>query len=84
MRKLFDSGHPVRGCFGAILFGICNESRADHERGCLLLSANLERSADDKDVAKIVRGNQAGVEVIFEAAHGRACAMLHIIIIPAK
>ena len=72
MRKLFDSGHSVRECFSAILFGICSESRADHERGCLLLSANLERSAGDKDVAKIVRGNQAEVEIIFETALLRA------------
>jgi AcrR family transcriptional regulator len=62
MRRLFDSGHSVRECFAALLLGICKESRADHERGCLLLSANLERNADDKDVAALVRGNQAEVE----------------------
>lgn len=68
MKRLFESGHPVRECFGAILFGICSESRADHERGCLLLSANLERRADDKDIAALVRRNQTEVEVIFEEA----------------
>jgi TetR/AcrR family transcriptional repressor of nem operon len=72
MRRLFDSGHSVRECFAALLLGICKESRADHERGCLLLSANLERNADDKDVAALVRGNQAEVEVIFENALRRA------------
>jgi TetR/AcrR family transcriptional repressor of nem operon len=72
MRRLFDSGHPVRDCFAALLLGICNESRADHERGCLLLSANLERNADDKDIAALVRSNQAEVEVIFENALRRA------------
>lgn len=68
MTKIFASGHPVRDCFAAILQGICNESRTDHERGCLLLSANLERHADDKDVAALVRRNQAEVERIFENA----------------
>jgi TetR/AcrR family transcriptional repressor of nem operon len=68
MKALFDSGHPVQDCFGAILHGICDESRADHERGCLLLSANLERNLDDKDVATLVRRNQSEVEHIFETA----------------
>jgi len=68
MSTLFDSGHPVCDCFGALLYGIANESRADHERGCLLLSANLERQLDDKNVASLVRRNQSEVEVIFETA----------------
>jgi TetR/AcrR family transcriptional regulator, transcriptional repressor for nem operon len=68
MRRLFGAGHPVGECFSAILFGICNESRADHERGCLLLSANLERKVGDKDIAALVRRNQAEVELIFEQA----------------
>jgi TetR/AcrR family transcriptional repressor of nem operon len=68
MRRLFGSGHSVRDCFAALLLGICNESRADHERGCLLLSANLERNTDDKDVAALVRRNQSEVETIFEEA----------------
>lgn len=72
MRRLFASGHSVRDCFAALLLGICTESRADHERGCLLLSANLERNADDKDIAALVRSNQAEVEVIFEDALRRA------------
>ena len=68
MRRLFSSGHTVQECFRAILMGICNESRSDHERGCLLLSANLERNADDRDVAAVVRANQSEVETIFEEA----------------
>jgi len=68
MKALFNSGHPVQECFGAILHGICDESRADHERGCLLLSANLERNLEDKDVATLVRRNQSEVEAIFETA----------------
>jgi TetR/AcrR family transcriptional regulator, transcriptional repressor for nem operon len=72
MRRLLDSGHPLRACVGAILSGICNESRADHERGCLLLSANLERQLGDADLAALVKQNQIDVEAIFEAAFRRA------------
>ncbi len=72
MRRLFASGHPLRDCFAALLFGIVNESRADHERGCLLLSANLERALDDKQIAHLVKTNQAEVEAIFEDALRRA------------
>jgi len=66
MRRLFASGHPLRDCFAALLFGIVNESRADHQRGCLLLSANLERNLDDKHIATLVKANQAQVEALFE------------------
>ncbi len=72
MRRLFSSGHPLRDCFAALLLGIVNESRADHERGCLLLSANLERNLDDKPIAALVKTNQAQVEAIFEAALRKA------------
>jgi TetR/AcrR family transcriptional repressor of nem operon len=64
--RLFASGHPLRDCFAALLFGIVNESRADHRRGCLLLSANLERNVDDKHIATLVKTNQAEVEALFE------------------
>jgi TetR/AcrR family transcriptional repressor of nem operon len=72
MQRLFASGHPLRDCFAALLFGIVNESRADHQRGCLLLSANLERNLDDKQIANLVKTNQAEVEAIFENALRRA------------
>jgi TetR/AcrR family transcriptional repressor of nem operon len=68
MRRLFASGHPLRDCFAALLFGIVNESRAEHQQGCLLLSANLERSLNDKQIAHLVKTNQAEVEAIFENA----------------
>ncbi len=72
MRRLLASGRPLRDCFAAILFGIVNESRADHERGCLLLSANLERNLEDKKIATLVKTNQAQVEALFEQALRRA------------
>jgi TetR/AcrR family transcriptional repressor of nem operon len=72
LRRLFGSGHRLRDCFGALLFGIVKESRAQHERGCLLLSANLERNLDDAPIANLVKTNQAEVEAIFEDALRRA------------
>jgi TetR/AcrR family transcriptional repressor of nem operon len=72
LRRLFASGQPLRECFAALLFGIANESRADQERGCLLLSANLERNLDDKKIATLVKTNQAQVEALFEEALRRA------------
>jgi TetR/AcrR family transcriptional regulator, transcriptional repressor for nem operon len=72
MRQLFASGRPMRECFAALLFGIAHESRADHERGCLLLSANLERDLGDKKIAALLKTNQAQVEALFENALRRA------------
>jgi TetR/AcrR family transcriptional repressor of nem operon len=72
LRRLLGSGHRLRDCFGALLFGIVKESRAQHERGCLLLSANLERNLDDQPIANLVKTNQAEVEAIFEDALRRA------------
>jgi TetR/AcrR family transcriptional repressor of nem operon len=72
MRRLFASGKPLRDCFATLLFGIVKESRADHEKGCLLLSANLERDLGDERIATLVRVNQAQVEAIFEDALRRA------------
>lgn len=68
MRELFASTLTIQECFRTMLFGMSTESRAQHERGCLLLSANLERNSQDSDVAAIVRRNQSEVEAIFETA----------------
>jgi len=72
MRELFASKLTIQECFGTMLVGIAKETRAQHERGCLLLSANLERNSQDKDVAAIVRQNQSEVETIFETALRKA------------
>jgi TetR/AcrR family transcriptional regulator, transcriptional repressor for nem operon len=37
-------------------------------RGCLLLSANLERAVDDEEIARFLEDNQAEVESIFAEA----------------
>jgi TetR/AcrR family transcriptional repressor of nem operon len=72
MRHLFTSGKPFRDCFAMLLFGIVKESPAEHEKGCLLLSANLERDLGDQRVATLVKTNQAQVEAIFADALRRA------------
>ena len=72
IRELLGSGKPLRECVAALLFGIVKESRAEHERGCLLLSANLERDMGDEQIATLVKANQAQVEAIFEEALRRS------------
>jgi len=48
------------------------ETREQHERGCLLLSANLQRDTRDAVIAEFLRDNQARVEAIFVEALRRA------------
>jgi TetR/AcrR family transcriptional regulator, transcriptional repressor for nem operon len=72
LRRLFASGHPIRACFSKLLRGIATESKAAHLRGCLLLSANLEREAGDKTISDFLKENQAQVEGIFRDALRRA------------
>ncbi len=72
LRHLFASGRPVRECFAELLLGICAESRSAHQRGCLLLSANLERDASDKTISDLLKQNQTAVESIFRDALERA------------
>jgi TetR/AcrR family transcriptional repressor of nem operon len=73
-RELFAGGKPVREGFRKLLFGLSRESRDEHERGCLLLSANLELSSTDQEVATLLRQNQKTVEGIFAAALKRGQA----------
>jgi TetR/AcrR family transcriptional regulator, transcriptional repressor for nem operon len=72
MRDLFSSTPTVRDGFAQLLFGLSAESRAEHARGCLLLSANMERAAGDRVIADFLRRNQATVESIFREALQRA------------
>ncbi|HZP85805.1 MAG TPA: TetR family transcriptional regulator [Burkholderiales bacterium] len=74
LRRLFDSGQSVRQCFTELLAGLCSESKSARRRGCLLLSANLERERDDEEIAKLLKDNQAAIETIFERALRRAQA----------
>ncbi len=72
LRELLASGKPIREAVRSILFAIVDESKAKHERGCLLLSANLERDLADPEVGKLVKRNQVEVEAIFASAFGDA------------
>jgi len=72
MRRLFSSAPTVKGGFAQLLFGLSAESRAQHARGCLLLSANMERAAGDAVITDFLRRNQAEVESIFREALRRA------------
>jgi TetR/AcrR family transcriptional repressor of nem operon len=72
LRGLFSAGRPVKEVFAKLLFGLSAESKQQHERGCLLLSANLERDTSDATLAKFLRDNQAEVEGIFREALLRA------------
>ena len=72
LRQAFDSDRSVRDGFARLLFGLSSESSEQHERGCLLLSANLERNTADTVIADFLRDNQATVESIFVEALRRA------------
>jgi TetR/AcrR family transcriptional regulator, transcriptional repressor for nem operon len=74
MRRLFSSAPTVKEGFEQLLFGLSAESRAQHARGCLLLSANMERAAGDSVITDFLRSNQAEVEAIFREALRRAQA----------
>jgi TetR/AcrR family transcriptional repressor of nem operon len=72
LRDLFAGNKPVKEGLAKLLFDLSHESRAEQERGCLLLSANMERTADDKEVADFLRDDQRTVERIFRDALKRA------------
>jgi TetR/AcrR family transcriptional repressor of nem operon len=68
LRQVFETNRCVRDGFARLLFEISSESRERHERGCLLLSANLARDRGDAVIADFLRDNQATVESIFVEA----------------
>jgi TetR/AcrR family transcriptional regulator, transcriptional repressor for nem operon len=72
LRRVFGDSRHVKEGFAKILFGLSSESKEQHEQGCLLLSANLERDTRDAVLAEFLRDNQREVEGIFEEALLRA------------
>src|SRR5579862_7350991 len=48
-QRMLEAMPSVKEGFAKLLLGIASETRRQHERGCLLVSANLER--DTKDAA---------------------------------
>src|SRR3979409_1953103 len=67
-----EASPSVKDGFAKLLFGLAAETREQHERGCLLLSANLQRDPRDAVIADFRRDNQARVEAIFVEALCRA------------
>jgi len=63
---------PVREGFRALLTGIAQESKANLQRGCLLLTANLEREPNDEAIAELLLEHLKSVETIFRDAIERA------------
>ena len=72
MQKTLIETPSVRDAFAKLLFGLAAETWEQHQRGCLLLSANLHRDPNDAVVRDFLRDNQARVEVIFLQALARA------------
>src|SRR5580692_4157904 len=72
MRQMLDQIPSVKDGFAKLLYGLAAETREQHQRGCLLLSANLQREANDAVIADLLRDNQNKVEAIFEKALLRA------------
>jgi len=72
LRELLATAPTVKEGFTRILLGMVAESREQHVRGCLLLSANMERAVDDEQIARFLEENQAEVESIFSEALRRA------------
>jgi TetR/AcrR family transcriptional repressor of nem operon len=72
MERMLDTTPIVKDGFAKLLFGLAAETREQHERGCLLLSANLQRDPKDAALTGFLRDNQARVEAIFVRALRRA------------
>jgi len=72
MEKMLDTTPAVKDGFAKLLYGLAAETREQHERGCLLLSANLQRDPKDAVLTAFLRDNQARVEAIFVRALRRA------------
>lgn len=72
MQRMLKEIPSVKDGFAKLLYGLAAETREQHERGCLLLSANLQRDTKDAVVRDLLRDNQATVEKIFAKALKRA------------
>lgn len=72
MQKMLRDIPSVKDGFAKLLYGMAAETREQHERGCLLLSANLQRDTKDAVMRDFLRDNQARVEAIFAVTLKRA------------
>ncbi|MCU1258952.1 MAG: Transcriptional regulator, TetR family protein [Bryobacterales bacterium] len=74
LRDLFVAKKSVREGFSKLLFDLSRETREERERGCFLLSANLELGSRDQEIATLLRRNQRTIEGIFVDALKRGQA----------
>lgn len=72
MQRMFSEIPSVKDGFTKLLYGMAAENREQHERGCLLLSANLQRNPRDSVIKDFLQDNQLRVEAIFVQALRRA------------
>lgn len=72
MQKMLNESPSVKDGFAKLLYGLAAETREQHQRGCLLLSANLQRDTKDAVLKDFLQDNQARVEEIFVKALKRA------------
>jgi TetR/AcrR family transcriptional repressor of nem operon len=72
MQEILNEIPSVSDGFARLLYGLAAETREQHERGCLLLTANLQRDPKDAIARDFLRDNQARVEAIFLQALARA------------
>ena len=72
MQRMLSAIPSVKDGFAKLLNGMAAETREQHERGCLLLSANLQRNPRDAVIRDFLQDNQARVEAIFVKALQRA------------
>ena len=72
MQRMLSEIPSVKDGFAKLLYGMAAETREQHERGCLLLSANLQRNPRDAVIRDFLQDNQARVESIFVQALRRA------------
>jgi TetR/AcrR family transcriptional regulator, transcriptional repressor for nem operon len=71
-QEMLNNVPSVEEGFARLLYGLAQETRGEHERGCLLLSANLQRDPKDRVIREFLRDNQEKVEAIFREALVRA------------
>ena len=72
MQRMLSAIPVVKDGFAKLLYDLAAETREQHERGCLLLSANLQRSPRDAVIRDFLQDNQGRVEAIFGQALKRA------------
>jgi TetR/AcrR family transcriptional regulator, transcriptional repressor for nem operon len=68
LRGIFEREKSVRRGLAKIFDSMIAENKQQHQQGCLLMSANLNRDLHDAEIAKFLRANQREVERIFRDA----------------